>query len=61
MQENIASRGRKVVTIVDPHIKRDAGYPVFKTAEDKGYYVKNKDGSDYDGHVPHHGFWLPKF
>eukprot|EP00208_Stichococcus_sp_RCC1054_P007303 CAMPEP_0206145352 /NCGR_PEP_ID=MMETSP1473-20131121/27104_1 /ASSEMBLY_ACC=CAM_ASM_001109 /TAXON_ID=1461547 /ORGANISM="Stichococcus sp, Strain RCC1054" /LENGTH=887 /DNA_ID=CAMNT_0053541521 /DNA_START=68 /DNA_END=2731 /DNA_ORIENTATION=- len=49
MQDNIASRGRKIVTIVDPHIKRDANYPVFKTAEDKGYYVKDKDGKDYDG------------
>ncbi len=49
LQNNIASRGRKMVTIVDPHIKRDPGYPIFKAAEDKGYYVKNKDGKDYDG------------
>ena len=49
MQDSIASRGRKLVTIVDPHIKRDAAYPVFKTAEDKGYYVKTSDGKDYDG------------
>ncbi len=49
MQDSIASRGRKLVTIVDPHIKRDANYPVFKTAEDKGYYVKTSDGKDYDG------------
>ncbi len=51
MQEDIASRGRKMVTIVDPHIKRDPAYGVFKTAQDKGFYVKNKDGSDYDGCV----------
>ena len=49
MQDDIASRGRKIVTIVDPHIKRDPNYPVFKTAEQKGYYVKTKDGADYDG------------
>ena len=49
MQNSIASRGRKVVTIVDPHIKRDPAYPIFKAAEDKGYYVKNKDNKDYDG------------
>ena len=49
MQDNIASRGRKIVTIVDPHIKRDPAYPVFKNAEDAGHYVKNKDGKDYDG------------
>ena len=49
MQDNIASRGRKIVTIVDPHIKRDPAYPVFKNAEEAGHYVKNKDGKDYDG------------
>ena len=38
-----------MVTIVDPHIKRDPNYKVFKTAEDKGYYVKTKEGKDYDG------------
>ena len=51
LQNNIASRGRKMVTIVDPHIKRDPAYPIFKAAEEKGYYVKNKDGKDYDGCV----------
>ena len=49
LQNNIASRGRKMVTIVDPHIKRDQAYPIFKNAEEKGYYVRNKDGKDYDG------------
>ena len=57
LQNNIASRGRKMVTIVDPHIKRDPGYPIFKAAEDKGYYVKNKDGKDYDG-CAHNGSTL---
>ena len=28
MQEDLASRGRKMVTIIDPHIKRDPGYYV---------------------------------
>ncbi len=51
LQNDIASRGRKMVTIVDPHIKRDTAYPIFKNAEEKGYYVKNKDGKDYDGYV----------
>jgi mannosyl-oligosaccharide alpha-1,3-glucosidase len=26
MQRNISAHGRKMVTIVDPHIKRDEGY-----------------------------------
>ncbi|CAD7696507.1 unnamed protein product [Ostreobium quekettii] len=49
MQENVASRGRRMVTIVDPHMKRDSGYSVHKEAERLGHYVKNKDGNDYDG------------
>lgn len=49
LQNDIASRGRKMVTIVDPHIKRDPDYKVFKKAEESGYYVKTKDGADYDG------------
>lgn len=30
MQNNVASRGRKTVTIVDPHVKRDSGYYIHK-------------------------------
>jgi len=49
MQRRLASRGRKMVTIVDPHIKRDSSYAVHSEAERLGYYVKTKDGSDFDG------------
>lgn len=49
MQEDLASRGRKMVTIVDPHVKRDHGYSMFSEAEKLGYYVKNKDTQDFDG------------
>ncbi|KAL4422944.1 hypothetical protein ABPG75_009141 [Micractinium tetrahymenae] len=49
MQDDLASRGRKMVTIVDPHIKRDLEWRLFKEAEEKGLYVKNKDGADFDG------------
>ena len=39
-----------MVTIVDPHIKRDDKYAIYKEAKDKGYFVKKPDGtSDYDG------------
>jgi hypothetical protein len=40
-----------MVTIVDPHIKRDPAWRTFKEAEEKGLYVKNKDGADFDGWV----------
>jgi len=49
MQEDVASRGRKMVTIVDPHVKRDEGYYVHKEAQELKHYVKNKDGADFDG------------
>lgn len=43
MQDKIAAKGRKMVTIVDPHIKRDSNYYVHTESQDKGLYVKNKD------------------
>ena len=49
MQKNVSKHGRKMVTIVDPHLKRDENYYIHKEATAKGLYIKNKDGSDFDG------------
>ncbi|XP_015937428.1 probable glucan 1,3-alpha-glucosidase [Arachis duranensis] len=49
MQRKIAAKGRHMVTIVDPHIKRDNSFPLHKEATEKGYYVKDSSGNDYDG------------
>lgn len=49
MIEGLSKKGRKMVTIIDPHIKKDDGYKVYKEAKDNGYFVKNKDGNDYEG------------
>jgi len=50
LQQDIGGRGRKVVTIVDPHIKRDNGFQLHTYWRDAGYYVKKEDGkSDFDG------------
>jgi mannosyl-oligosaccharide alpha-1,3-glucosidase len=49
MIDQISAKGRRMVTIVDPHIKRDSGYSVHNEATDRGLYIKNKDGADYDG------------
>ncbi|XP_053620573.1 neutral alpha-glucosidase AB [Plodia interpunctella] len=49
MVSNLTAKGRKLVVIIDPHIKREAGYFLHEDATEKGYYVKNKDGKDYDG------------
>lgn len=49
MQNKLAAKGRHMVTIVDPHIKRDESYHIHKEASEKGYYVKDATGKDYDG------------
>jgi len=50
MQQKLSSQGRRMVTIIDPHIKRDNDYYIHKEATAKGLYIKDKDGqTDYDG------------
>jgi alpha 1,3-glucosidase len=38
-----------MVTIIDPHIKKDDDYHVYKEAKDLGIFVKDKSGSDFEG------------
>ncbi|XP_078458375.1 neutral alpha-glucosidase AB isoform X1 [Lampetra planeri] len=40
---------RKVVTIVDPHIKVDDEYFVYSEGNARGYFIRNPDGSNYEG------------
>ena len=49
MINNLTAKGRKMVTIVDPHIKRDSNYFLHNEAESNGYYVKTKDGKVFEG------------
>ncbi|XP_048486007.1 neutral alpha-glucosidase AB [Plutella xylostella] len=49
MVANLTAKGRKMVVIIDPHIKREAGYFLHEHATDNGLYVKNKDDKDYEG------------
>ncbi|XP_054807116.1 probable glucan 1,3-alpha-glucosidase [Prosopis cineraria] len=49
MQRKLAAKGRHMVTIVDPHIKRDESFHLHKEATQIGYYVKDARGNDYDG------------
>ncbi|KAJ3695261.1 hypothetical protein LUZ60_000638 [Juncus effusus] len=49
MQRKLGDKGRKMVTIVDPHVKRDDGFDLHKEATEKGYYVKDSSGKDFDG------------
>ena len=49
MQRKLSAKGRHMVTIVDPHIKRDDSYWLHNEATEKGYYVKDATKRDYDG------------
>ena len=46
----LADSGRNLVTIVDPHTKRDSRYWLHKEATERGLYVKNAEGNDFEGH-----------
>jgi len=50
MQDKLWSQGRRMVTIIDPHIKRDDNYLIHKEATSKGLYIKDNSGNkDFDG------------
>ena len=54
MTQQLTARGRKLVTIVDPHIKRDSNYFFYKENHDLDHFIKTKDGAEFDGWCP----WL---
>lgn len=60
MIKEIESKGRILVTVIDPHIKKDDNYPVYKEARDNSYFIKKADGvTDYEGHCwPGASMWL---
>ncbi|XP_053304771.1 neutral alpha-glucosidase AB isoform X2 [Spea bombifrons] len=49
MLSRLKDKRRKMVAIVDPHIKIDGGYRIHNEIRSHGFYVKNKDGGDYEG------------
>ena len=50
MQRKLGGDGRRMVTIVDPHIKRDDRYYIHQEATALGLYIKDRHGKkDYDG------------
>lgn len=49
MLENLEKKGRHMVVIIDPHVKRDNGYFLHNAATSLGHYVKNNNGNDYEG------------
>ncbi|XP_022909517.2 neutral alpha-glucosidase C-like [Onthophagus taurus] len=49
MQQTLNSTGRKLVVIIDPHIKVEEGYFVYDQGMENGYFVHNPDGSVFTG------------
>ncbi|ORX81234.1 hypothetical protein BCR32DRAFT_220370 [Anaeromyces robustus] len=49
LQKAIADKGRKMVTIIDPHIKVDNNYYVYKEAKDQDLFVHNNQDKPFDG------------
>jgi len=48
MQTELQSNGRKLVVIIDPHIKVEPGYPVYDQMIANNYAVMNADGTPYE-------------
>uniref|UniRef100_A0A672TDA0 Glucosidase II alpha subunit n=1 Tax=Sinocyclocheilus grahami TaxID=75366 RepID=A0A672TDA0_SINGR len=49
MLQGLMDKKRKMVAIVDPHIRVDSGYKIHNEITSKDFYVKNKDGRNYEG------------
>jgi alpha 1,3-glucosidase len=49
MINNLSHFGRKLVTIVDPHIKSDSNYHIYSEAKDRDFFIKDKTGKVLDG------------
>ena len=62
MQNQLAKHERKLVTIIDPHIKNEAGYSVVEELKSKTLAVKNKENTIYEGWCwPGSSHWIDCF
>lgn len=64
MQEQLASRGRKLVVIIDPHIKKieDGSYKVVEDMKRADLVVLDKNGAIYEGQCwPGASHWIDCF
>lgn len=49
MMDKLEETKRKLVAIIDPHLKKDDDYPVYKEAIANDHCIKNADGGIYEG------------
>ncbi len=62
MGKTLAQSGRKLVTIIDPHIKNVNDYHVVAELKSKDLGVKNKDGNIFEGWCwPGSSHWIDAF
>merc|ERR1719362_1587897 len=58
MIDTLARNHRKVVTIIDPHIKGEANYSIFEKLQGSDSFVRTHNGSQYEGFCwPGHAFY----
>ncbi|MBE7182765.1 MAG: glycoside hydrolase family 31 protein, partial [Terriglobus roseus] len=62
MHRTLGERDRKLVAIIDPHIKNTPDYPVVDELKSKGLAVLNKDRNIYEGWCwPGSSHWIDAF
>lgn len=62
MLDTLVKEGRKLVTIIDPHVKKDDDYFVYQVALEKNFYVKKHNKEPYVGQCwPGESIWLDYF
>nr|CAI5828564.1 unnamed protein product [Callosobruchus analis] len=49
MLATLGADGRKLVAIIDPHIKKEDGYSVYDEGKKGKFFVQDKDGADFVG------------
>ncbi|KAK4685643.1 hypothetical protein P7C73_g4499, partial [Tremellales sp. Uapishka_1] len=49
MQDKVASKGRKMVAIVDPHVKKTDSFRIYNDGKDQDILIKKADGSNFEG------------
>lgn len=62
MLDYVASKGRKMVAIVDPHVKKVDDYRIYKDSKDLDVLIKKADKSNFDGWCwPGSSVWVDFF
>lgn len=49
MIRRIEAGGHHLTYIVDPHVKKDLTYDFYRVNRERGYFIRNPNGSDYEG------------